>query len=133
RCNPWVHAGCLGMAVLVLTALAPARGAEEATQELIRQQEQQKQIQADTERMVRQMQTTIRVLQYYKLDKTQEKELLNEAVDTLSKLSANQMQEVITRLDAAAKASDDKAADAENLKAYERHREILTELKSMLA
>src|SRR4051812_25485616 len=98
RRNPWIHAGCLGVAVLVLTALAPARGANQARDELIRQQEQQKQVQADTDRMVRQMQTTLRVLQYYKLDKSQEKELLDEAVQPLGKLSANQMSEVITRL-----------------------------------
>ncbi len=131
--NPLSSVIWLGVAMLALVALIPSYRADEATDELIRQQEQQKHIQADTDRMVRQMQTTMRVLQYYKLDKTQEKDLLAESAKTLSKLSANQMKDVIASLDAAAKAPDEKTADAEKLKAYERHREILTEIKSMLA
>ena len=133
RRSPWARIAELGAAVLMVGALVLSSRADEATDQLIRQQEQQKQIQADTDRMVRQMESIVKLLQFNDLDKGQEAELLGEAVKTLGKLSANQMKDVIARLDAAAKAPDDKTANSEKQKAYERHREIVAQLKDLLA
>src|SRR5262245_6721770 len=122
--------GCWATAVAAVVALGSARAEDPA--DLIQQRELQKQIQADTDKTVRQLETTLRVLQYYQLDKGAEKELLAEAASTLKKLSRNQMTEVIARLEAAGKAPDPKAADSEKEKAYARHREIIEELKGLI-
>src|SRR5207245_10901059 len=95
------------------------------------------QIQADTDSMVRRLGTMIRVLDYYQVDKTGERKMLEEMAGVLSGLSANQMAEVIRRLDAAAlaasKAKDEDKAGEQIQKAYDRHREILDALKRLLA
>src|SRR5262245_48122258 len=128
RTNPWLQGDILGAALLLVAASVPTYRAAEPTEELIRQQEIQKQVQLDTDRMVRQMETMIRVLQFYKADKGQEKKMLDEAAATLGKPSTHQMNEVIARLDAASKAPDEKAVDTEVTIAYERHREIIKQI-----
>src|SRR6267142_5786428 len=73
-------------------------------QELLLQQERQKQIQAETDYVVRRMGTMLRVLDFYQLDKASEKKMLEEMVGVLGGLSKAQMTDVIQRLEAAAKA-----------------------------
>src|SRR5439155_12208417 len=97
------------------------------------QQEQQKQVQADTDHLVRRIGTMLRVLQYYQLDQGAEKKLLDEVVTTLSGLSRNQMAKVIDRLDKAAKAPDDKTGSAQLQRAYQKHREIVSTLRGLLS
>src|SRR5262249_49512726 len=104
-----------------------------ATQELIQQQEKQRLIQAETERTVRQMEAMIRVMQFYKLDKEGEQKLLQEAATTLSGLSQNQMRQVIEQLEAAAKAPEGETQAKAKAEAYAKHREIVTQLKELLA
>lgn len=116
------------LALGVLTSFARANEAE-----LVQQAERQKQIQADTEHAVRRLSTMLRVLEYYQVDKSAEKKLLEEVAATLSFLSRSQMTEVIARLEAAAKAPDTDKADKELTIAYARHREIIDTLKDMLA
>src|SRR5262249_49624545 len=106
---------------------------KEAEQELLLQQEKQKQIQAETDYLVRRMATMLRVLEFYQVDKAQEKKLMEEMVGVLSGLSKNQMKEVIRRLDAAAKEKEQGKSDKELVQAYARHREILDALKEMTA
>src|SRR4051812_10792090 len=121
--RPWLaFTGVLATLSLGIV-LVPAPGAEEATQELIQKQEQQRQIQLETERTVRQMQAMIRVMQFYKLDKAGEQKLLDEAATALSGLSQNQMKDVIAQLEAAAKAPDGTDQDKAKAAAYAKHRE----------
>ena len=49
-------------------------------QELLLQQERQKQIQAETDYIVRRMGTMLRVLDFYQLDKASEKKMVEEAI-----------------------------------------------------
>ncbi|HEV3020906.1 MAG TPA: hypothetical protein VGX76_00505, partial [Pirellulales bacterium] len=102
-------------------------------EELAQKQERQKQVQADTDAMVRRLGTMLRVLEYYQIDKTGERKVLEEMTGVLKGLSKSQMADVIRRLDAAAKAKLETAAGAEVQKAYDRHREILDTLQSLLA
>src|SRR5262245_6521186 len=121
---------------ICLAAFTSLRGDEpdpRTQQELLLQQERQKQIQADTDYVVRRMGTMLRVLDYYQLDKAAEKKMLEEMAGVLGGLSKTQMREVIQRLDAAAKASSADQSNKEVAAAYERHREVLDSLKSMLA
>jgi Domain of unknown function (DUF4175) len=102
-------------------------------QELLLQQERQKQIQAETDYVVRRMGTMLRVLDFYQLDKTSEKKMLEDLSGVLGGLSKTQMTEVIRRLEAAAQAKNADQSNKEVEAAYARHREILESLKAMLS
>ncbi|MCI0378871.1 MAG: DUF4175 family protein [Gemmataceae bacterium] len=106
---------------------------DEHESDLVLQQERQKQIQAETDVVVRRLGTMLRVLDYYEVDKSAEKKLLEEMSGVLAGLSRNQMAEVIRRLDLAVKTPEEEKSNEELVKAYDRHREILDTLKSMLA
>src|SRR5205823_4845438 len=88
-----------------------ARTRDPAAADLTTQREKQKQIQAQTDRMVRRVGTMLRVLDYYELDKSAQKELLAEVATTLDGLSREQMADIVARLDAAVKAPDEGKAD----------------------
>src|SRR5437660_12097474 len=75
-----------GAVLAVLLAggwLAPAvRAQAQPEPEGLSPQEKQKQVQADTDFVVRRVATTLRVLEYYKLDKASEKKMLEEVAVT---------------------------------------------------
>src|SRR5262249_45965210 len=58
--------------------------------------------------------------------------LLDEAATTLSKLSQEQMKQVLAHFDAALKTADAEQAEKEMGEAYLRHREILQGLRGLL-
>src|SRR3954453_9995736 len=64
--------------------------------------ERQREIQAETDRLVRRVSTMLRVMEYHQLDKSAEKQMLDQITTTLAGLSREQMSAVIARLDAAA-------------------------------
>lgn len=100
---------------------------------LVEQTDRQRQIQADTERTVRRVSAMLRVMDYYQLDKSAEKQMLQEVATSLSGLSREQMSAVISKLDAASKESDPTKSAKEVEAAYVRHREIMTSLRKLLA
>ncbi|MBV9122823.1 MAG: hypothetical protein JO112_05670, partial [Planctomycetes bacterium] len=116
----------------ILWGIGPAWGAA-PTQDLTRRQGQQKQVRETTDHLVRRVSTMLRVLDYYQLDRTAQGKLLDEVASTLSGLSKEQMQEVLARLEAAAKAPDGARQGKEMDAAYARHREILEQLRKLLA
>src|SRR5438132_10699431 len=126
----------LGAALVAGWSGLPALRAQQGDDELARQQEKQRQIQAETDHVVRRIGTMLRVLEFYKGDpaeqKNAEQKLLAEVARTLDGLSHEQMSQVITRLEAAVKAPDPDTADKEVAEAYTRHREIITTLKALL-
>src|SRR5262249_29510439 len=65
-------------------------------------------------------------------DKNEEKQMMDEVVGTLSRLSREQMTEVLKRLDAAGKVADPNKSQKELDAAYARHREIVVSLKTLL-
>src|SRR5262245_37756017 len=122
----------LGVVVVGLLALAPSLWGEEPA-DLLARQERQRQIQADTDLMVRRISAMLRVMEYYQLDKNAERQMLQEVATTLGALSRDQMTAVIAKLDAAARepnaARSQKEADA----AYAKHREVMASLRGLLA
>src|SRR5262245_46619931 len=92
----------------------------------------QRRLQADTEQVARRLGTMIRFLAYHRLEQGEEQKLLNDAAKTLNGLSKNDMEAVIAHLEASIKAPDDKTATDEAKKAYDRHRVVVTNLKSLL-
>src|SRR5687768_10711988 len=90
------------VALLVMgawVALTPdGRSADD--RELADQKDKQKQIQSDTDRLVRRIETMIRVYEYNRLDSSN-KELLEQVAGVLSGLSKEQMAALIAALEKA--------------------------------
>src|SRR6185295_7701739 len=107
------------VASLSLRADEPDR---QTQQDLLLQQERQKQIQAETDYVVRRMGTMLRVLDFYQLDQAVQKKMLEEMVGVLGGLSKSQMNEVIQRLEGAAKAKTAEQSTKDVEAAYLRHR-----------
>ncbi|MBI3410460.1 MAG: DUF4175 family protein [Planctomycetes bacterium] len=125
---------------LILAAGIPANAQSDKVQgdkyqsdaDLAHQQEKQRQIQAETDFIVRRLGTMLRVLEYYQVDQSTEKKLLQEMTSVLGGLSKQQMAEVIRRLGAAAKALDEDKSKDEIARAYDKHREVVDSLKALL-
>lgn len=124
----------IGMAAFILSALlslslsaSAPRAADLATQE-----EKQKQIKAETDRLVRRVETMIRLLEYNRLDKSAEKQLLDQVAGTLDGLSREQMLQLIAALEKAGKAND-ATRDRELKEVQARHEQIVLGLKGLLA
>src|SRR5262245_13670897 len=115
---------------LCLVSLSTADSAKDAGPS---QEEKQKQVQAETERTVRRMNTMVRLLVYNQLDKASETKLLEEVAITLSTLSREQMNDIVSRLEAAARVPDETKSQQERETAYVKHREVIVTLKKMLA
>src|SRR4051812_35171521 len=112
-------------AVTLCLVPAPRLFAAPDIDELRAQQDRQRQIQEDTDQIVRRMTTMLRVMQFYGIDKSGEKQMLEEMSGALRGLSKQQMAEVIRKLGEAAKATDEKKSEQAVEKAYEGHRRIL--------
>src|SRR6516162_3761070 len=119
----------ISAAVLWAVSLSLADSATEATS----QQDKQKQVQAETERTVRRMNTMVRLLVYNQLDKASETKLLEEVAIALSSLSREQMNDIIARLELAARVPDETKSQQQLETAYVKHREVIVALKKMLA
>src|SRR5258708_3567027 len=93
------HATLALAAGLLLFHASAAFAQSDGAQDLLQQQDRQKQIQAETDQVVRRLATMMRVMQFYGADKEAETEVLGEMKSTLAGLSKNQMAEVIQRLE----------------------------------
>ncbi len=120
------------LALMGLSLLGSAPRAAETAPDLPTQEERQKQIQAETDRLVRRMETMIRVLQYNRLDKSAEKQLLDQVAGTLNGLSREQMTRLIDALEKAGKVKGE-ARTQELKEAQDRHEQIVLGLKGLLA
>ena len=94
--------------------------------------EQQRRIQAETDKVAQRLGTMLRFMAYHRLDQGEEQKLLTEAAGTLNKLTKTEMEAVITHLEASIKAPDEKAATVEAKKAYDKHRDVVKSLKGLL-
>src|SRR5437879_8778273 len=74
------------------------------------QQEKQRQVQAETDHVVRRIATMMRVMQFYGLESA-DKKIMAEMGKTLSGLSKKQMMDVIRQLEAAGRATDEKKSE----------------------
>jgi hypothetical protein len=119
----WLPLALLGLSLFV----SASRAADLATQE-----ERQRQIKAETDRLVRRVETMIRLLEYNRLDKSAEKQLLDQVAGTLSGLSREQMLRLIAALDKASK-RENETRDESLKEVEERHEQIVLGLKTLLA
>ena len=119
------------LALVGLSCCGAARAAEPAP-DLGGQEERQKLIRAETDRLVRRVQTMIRVLEYNRLDRSAEKEMLDQVAGTLAGLSREQMVRLIDALERAGK-TEGEARTRELMEVQERHEQIVLGLKGLLA
>jgi len=122
--------GCALAAFLALALPAPADDSREA---ISQQQAKQRHVRQDTDHMVRRATAMLRVLDYYRMDESSEKRILQEVAATLAGLSKEEMADVIARLDKALHAADEKRSRREEDEAYRQHRVILDRLRGLLA
>jgi hypothetical protein len=126
----WIATAGLLLLAAVFTLTSDARKA--TADDLADQKERQKQIQAETDRLVRRIETMIRVLEYNRLDESGGKDKLQSVRGILDGLSKEQMTALIAALEKAGKTKGD--ARTEELKKAQAHRaEIIDGLKSILA
>jgi hypothetical protein len=126
----------VGLALLATGILAFSTKAQDrdlAPRSIADQSEEQKRIQAETDQTARRISTMLRVLAYHDMGKGEEQTLLKEAATTLGKLSKQQMTQVLAHLENAAKANDPNKSGTEVTAAYKKHREIVENLKTLLA
>src|SRR5947207_899803 len=99
------------IAVLVLSLAATAAHAQSADPpkgtDTVLQQQLQKRVQAEADQTVRRINTMLRVMSYHKIEQAEESKILGEVAGTLSSLSKDQMIQVLAKLEAATKATDD--------------------------
>jgi hypothetical protein len=100
--------------------------------DLARQVEEQRQIRAETEKLVRRVETLIRVLEYNRVGGSGQKALLDEARKSLAGVGRGQMAALLAALE---KAAQERGAgrSAELKKAAGYHEEVVLELKGVLA
>ena len=97
--------------------------------------EKEKRVRAETDQAVRRVATMLSVLEFYGIDSGERKKMLEEVGKTLSKLNREQMAEVISRLNSAARAvaTDAAKSEKETLEAFEKHNEIMRELRKIMS
>src|SRR5947208_1104325 len=100
--------------------------------DLSRQVERQKQIRAETEKLLRRVETLIRVLEYNRLGASGQKALLDEARKSLAGVSREQMATLLAALEKAAQ-EQGAGRSAELKKAAAYHEQAVLELKGVLA
>ena len=128
----WITLSAMLLLPAALLCVTPKAQTAVTTASLTEQKDKQKEIKVETDRLVRRIQTMIRVLEYNRLGKTAEKDLLDQVRGTLAGLSKEQMTALIAALEKARAATGD--AQGEQLKAArERHEEIVLVLKGVLA
>lgn len=125
----WAVLGVIGLFGVLLNLHA----ANDPPSRIASPQEKQRQLQAETEHLIRRVETMVQVLEYYRLDKSAEKRMLDEMEKTLAQVSREQMAALIAHLETAAKAPDEKLSAEEREKARTRHQEIVLSLKGLLA
>ncbi len=96
------------------------------------QLEIQKRVKEETDLTVRRIHLMLRALAFHRLEGVEEAQVLKNISGELSKLSREQMREVLAKLEAAAKTPDDPKAAKDVDQAYARHREILDTLIKLL-
>lgn len=121
----WVLVALTGLVLLV-----PASRAAEP--DLSEQEERQKEVRAETDRLVRRLDTILRIFDHNHLQSSEEKHLLARARKVLAGLSQDQMARALAALEAARKAEGE--ARVERIKEIEaQHEEIVLALKKLLA
>src|SRR5438067_1765504 len=106
----------LALSIGLTLAVVPGALAQN-DDELRIQQDKQRQVQAETDLVVRRITTMLRVMQFYDIDsKAADKEIMKEMSETLAKLSKNQMTDVIRQLEAAGAAKTEKQSEEAMLK-----------------
>jgi hypothetical protein len=123
-----------GLLLVAGTALCCAVVARaDDTKSIQDQKLKQQTTQVATEELVQRIGTVLRVMEYYQPDKNAQHKTLERVASTLAGLSRSQMEEVLKGLDKAAAQTDPAKSSKELQEAHDRHVEIMTALRGLLA
>src|ERR1700677_3426448 len=85
----------------------------------------------ETDLVVRRSAAMLSVLEFYGVESPERTKTLEDIAQQLTKLNKGQMNDVIDRLSAAARADDPKLSAAETVEAYNKHNEIMGTLRRL--
>ena len=97
-----------------------------------KQREEQRKIQARVDEAALRASSTLDAMRYQRLPMNAEQKMLREVADGLKGLSQEQINEVLAHLEKAVMAPDPKTATEEQKAAYQKHLQIVQQLKVML-
>ncbi|HYH67212.1 MAG TPA: hypothetical protein VD866_21125, partial [Urbifossiella sp.] len=97
-----------------------------------KQRDVQRKVQARVEDASRRASSTIDAMLYQRLSPTAERKMLEDVADSLKGLGQTEIQAIIAHLEAAVSAPDQGKASAEQVQAYEKHRQVVAQLRGML-
>jgi hypothetical protein len=117
-------------AAVLASALVPLALAQDL--DPAKQREAQKALQAKLDTMARRAGSTIDAMIYQRLSASAEQQMLEEVAQSLRGLSQEQIKQVLTHLEAAIKAPDEATATNEQREAYQKHRQIISQLRGMV-
>src|SRR5262249_44627533 len=97
-----------------------------------KQRDAQKVLQNKLDTMARRAGSTIDAMVYQRPSPSAEQKMLEEVADSLKGLSESQIRQVLEHLDAAIKAPDEATSTKEQREAYQKHRQIISQLRGMV-
>ena len=97
-----------------------------------KQRDEQKKVQARIEEASRRASSTIKAMLYQRLSAPAEQKMLGKLADSLKGLSQTEIKQIIDHLESAVQAPDPTRANGEQLKAYEKHRQVVAQLRGLL-
>jgi hypothetical protein len=124
----WPQLPAAALLFAALVGLAAASKANDAA----KQRDEQRKVQARVEEASRRASSTIDAMLYQRLSANAEQKMLEDVADSLKGLSQTEIQAIIRHLEAAVTAPDPAAASAEQVRAYEKHRQVVAQLRGML-
>src|SRR5262249_29494110 len=96
------------------------------------QRDDQKKVQQRIEDASRRTSSTLRAMLYQRLSPGAEQTMLREVADSLKGLSQDEIKAILDHLERAIQAPDPTSADKEQLKAYEKNRQVIAQLRGIL-
>ncbi|QDU22272.1 hypothetical protein [Urbifossiella limnaea] len=119
----------LPVAALLLTLVV---GLASKGNDAAKQRDEQKKVQARVADASRRASSTIDAMIYQRLSPSAERKMIEDVADSLKGLSQTEIQAIIAHLEAAVAAPDQEKASAEQVRAYDKHREVVAQLRGML-
>ncbi|MBN9521798.1 hypothetical protein J0H58_25330 [bacterium] len=123
----WTRIPAAAALVAAILGVATSRANDPA-----KQRDEQRKVQARVEEASRRASSTIDAMIYQRLSASAEQKMLEDVADSLKGLSQTEIQAIIGHLEAAVTAPDQTAASAEQVRAYEKHRQVVSQLRGML-
>jgi hypothetical protein len=122
----------IASAFALVALVLPLAASKSRAVDPVKQRDEQKKIQARVDEAARRSSSTLDAMLFQRLSVTAEQKMLREVADGLKGLSQEQMAEVLAHLEKAVAAPNPAAATDEQKAAYQKHLQIMQQLKVLL-